>query len=505
GSVLFSINESPLEEGVIWVGTNDGQVQITRDGGTTWTNVTENIRDLPAWGTIANIEASRYEAGTAYISVDLHQMGDFDPYVYKATEYGRRFEKISDGIPQSILSFVHVVREDPERMGMLYVGTDNAVYVSLDDGDNWSQLQSGMPSAPVYWLTVQEGFGDLVVATYGRGFYILDDISPLRNTTAETLRSSEPVLFEPRAAYRFIQTQGTRSEPNGLSTGRNPPYGASIHFVAGQAQGSATVEIVDDGGETIRTLSHTIRPGINRIWWNLRHEDPRTARLRVAPPGKPFVEFNDEGWREVRTWDLDLVGGQRGPLAKPGQYTVRLTIADETLEQRLTVLKDPHSSGTLADIDAQLDRALQIRDEINEIVDMIDELEWVRSQLEGLETRYGADSALGDLMTATDSLEQAAMAVEGRLYDIHLTGAREDAFRSPMKLYGRLSALASDLSANGADFSPTSQQVEVHQILQERLEEARRLFELLMSHDVPQFQRLIRELNLPDIISYNFR
>ncbi len=179
GSVLFAINESPLEEGVIWVGTNDGQVQITRDGGATWTNVTENIPNLPPWGTIANIEASRFEAGAAYITVDLHQMGDFDPYVFKATNYGNDWAFISQTVPKSMLSFAHVVREDPVRHGMLYLGTDNALYVTLDDGESWTTLQSNMPHAPVYWITVQEHFNDLVVATYGRGFYILDDITPV--------------------------------------------------------------------------------------------------------------------------------------------------------------------------------------------------------------------------------------------------------------------------------------------------------------------------------------
>ena len=187
GSIVFAINESPVEEGVIWVGTNDGQIQVTRDGGTSWTNVTDNISDLPPWGTVANIEASRYEAGTAYITVDLHQMGDFDPYVFKATDYGNRWENIAGDVPRSMLSFAHVVREDPVRPGMLYLGTDNAVYFSLDDGERWMPLQNGLPPAPVYWLTVQEHFNDLVVGTYGRGFYILDDITPLRNLDAEVL------------------------------------------------------------------------------------------------------------------------------------------------------------------------------------------------------------------------------------------------------------------------------------------------------------------------------
>jgi photosystem II stability/assembly factor-like uncharacterized protein len=501
GSIIFAINESPVEDGVIWVGTNDGQVQITRNGGSSWTNITENIPDLPPWGTIANIEASRYEAGAAYVSVDLHQMGDFDPYVFKATDYGRRWERISDGIPKSMLSFVHVVREDPVRPGMLYVGTDNAVYYSLDDGGSWTQLQSGLPPAPVYWLTIQEQFHDLVVATYGRGFYILDDITPLRELTPEVV-SADVHLFEPRPAYRFHPVPSGRSEANGLNAGRNPPYGADINYVLNTAPaGNVRLEIADARGNVVQTLDDVPhRRGINRVWWNLRHEDPRRARLRVAPPGKPFVTL-EEGWRPLRTWDLDLVGGQRGPLVVPGTYTVRLHVGDDVYTESLTVLKDPYSTGTLADIQSQVARTLEMRDELNEIVDMIDEVEWLRKQLEDLKARYEGDSTATAVLDAATDLEQKAMDVEGNLFDIHLTGAREDAFRSPMKLYGRLSALASDLNRNGADFPATEQQVEVHQQFKEQLAEYRLLYQQLMTADRAAFRRLLRELGVPDIIS----
>lgn len=501
GSVIFSINESPVEEGVIWVGTNDGQVQITRDGGESWTNVTQNIRDLPPWGTIANIAASRFDAGTAYLTVDMHQMGDFDPYVYKATEYGDRFERIDSGIPRSMLSFAHEVHEDPVRPGMLYLGVDNAVFVTLDDGENWMQLQSGLPPAPAYGVVVQDHFHDLVVGTYGRGFYILDDITPLRNMTSEVL-AADVHLFPPREAYRFQPISVVRSESNGLNAGSNPPYGASINYWIGDAiDDGGKIEIIDGDGSLIRTLDAPKAPGINRVWWNLRYEDIRQARLRSKPPGKDHVEFNEEGWRILYSWDLDLNGGQRGPLVVPGTYTVRLTIGDSEFTRPLTVLKDPHSTGTLADIRAQVAMSLEMRDELNDIVDMINDIEWLRYQLDGLQRRYGNDTSAAALAAAADALEQRAIDVEGRLYDINLTGAREDAFRAPMKLFGRMSALASDVGANGSDFSPTTQQVEVHSILRERLEEARQLFRVLMRTHAPAFREMLSELGLPDIIS----
>ena len=193
--MVFAIDESPLQEGVLWAGSNDGLVQVTRDGGQSWTNVTENIPGLPPWGTVSNIDASRYEAGKAYITVDFHQVNDRRPYVYKTDDYGRTWTKIVSGIPESPLSYAHCVREDPVRPGLLYVGTENALYVSFDDGASWQSLQNNLPHAPVHWIEVQEHFNDLVVSTYGRGFWILDDITPLQQL-------NDPVRGAARAPVR---------------------------------------------------------------------------------------------------------------------------------------------------------------------------------------------------------------------------------------------------------------------------------------------------------------
>ena len=185
----------------------------------------------------------------------------------------------------------------------------------------------------------------------------------------------------------------------------------------------------------------------------------------------------------------------------PGTYTVRLTVGDREFTQPLAVLKDPYSTGTEADIRAQVAMSLEMRDELNDIVDMINDIEWLRYQLDGVQNRYGDVSTVTALLEAAEALERQAIDAEGDLYDVHLSGAREDAFRAPMKLYGRLSALASDIGGNGADFSPTTQQVEVHSILRQRLENARELFRTLMETDAPAFRRLLAELGLPDIIS----
>ena len=171
--VVFAIAESPLRPGLIWAGTNDGLVHVSQDGGGSWTNVTGNIPDLPPWGTVSNIEPSRYDTAMAYIAVDFHQVNNRDPWVYKTTNYGRSWRRITNGIPASPLSYANCIREDPVRRGLLYLGTENGLYVSFNDGENWQPLQTNLPHAPVYWMAVQEQFKDLVVATYGRGFWIL--------------------------------------------------------------------------------------------------------------------------------------------------------------------------------------------------------------------------------------------------------------------------------------------------------------------------------------------
>jgi len=217
--VVFSIAESSLEKGLIWAGTNDGLVQVTRDGGKHWVNVTPSTPGLPPKGTVDSVEPSRFDAGTCYIAVDLHQVDNRDPFLYKTADYGKTWKSISGNIPKSPLSYAHVLREDPHRKGLLFAGTENALYMSLDDGGRWEPLQSKLPHAPVYWLTVQENFHDLVVGTYGRGFYILDDLTPFEQLN-DAVRNSPAHAFTPRPAYRFRPISQPDLAPAGTSRGK---------------------------------------------------------------------------------------------------------------------------------------------------------------------------------------------------------------------------------------------------------------------------------------------
>lgn len=499
GATLFSIAESPRTEGLLWVGSNDGLIHLSRDGGGTWTEVGQNVPGLPQWATISSIEPSRYAEGTAYVAVDNHQQADFTPHLYKTEDFGRSWRSISAGIPASPHSFVHVVREDPRRQGMLYAGTDNAVWFSLDDGSTWNRLRNDMPPAPVYWLTVQERFDDLVVGTYGRGFYILDGIEPLRSL--DRVRDRSLALFTLRDAYRFNPIQGIKSESS-FVTGRNPAGGADLNFWAGEGvSGGATLTIVGPGGDTVRTLRTAVRPGVNRVWWDLRHEPTKTPRLRTPPPGMEWVPLGPDGWRPLRTWDLDLVRGQLGPRAVPGTYTVHVRAGEQEASGPLTLLKDPHSTASLADLAEQVAMSLVLRDEIDRIVTMINDLEWTRKQLDDVQTRFASDSTARALIDEAERAERAAIEVESRLFDIYLTGAREDAFRNPMKLYGRYSALAQDVGYSSADFRPTVPQREVHEVLQGRLEEAAERYRALVQGGLEALNALLRQRGLPAVVS----
>ena len=472
GSVLFAITESPLKQGLIWVGSNDGQIHLTKNGGRSWDNLTENI-DMPPWGTISNIETSRYYKGTAYISVDFHQMGDFDPYIYKTEDYGKSWKHISSNIPKSYSSFVHVVREDHQTPGVLYAGTDNGVYVSVDDGAHWIRIKNNLPPAPVYWISLQEHFDDMIIGTYGRGVFILDDISPFRELAKA---NKEEVNFMPvQDAYRFQTIQSMKNDGTSLIRGQNPAYGANLDFFLPDTNAKEiSIAIQDMNGNEIRKLTprKTTR-GVNRVMWDLRYEKTKTAKLKVNPRGINWVTYNKDGWRPLRTWDIDVNSGKLGPKAVPGNYKAILNVDGKEVIQSFTLLKDPNTAGTIKDIKAQFKFLMTIRETINENVALINKVEDLRFSLQNdYETR--------DEEKAARDMDVRLYEIESHLFDVKLTGAREDAFRNPTKIYGRLSALGSDLTRYGADFKPTNQQVEVYEVLSDRLKKQQAAFDVLM-------------------------
>jgi photosystem II stability/assembly factor-like uncharacterized protein len=476
GDTLIAIAGSPKQDGVIWTGSNDGQVQVTRDGGKSWTNVTANIPNLPPWGTVYTIAPSRFEAATAYVTVDLHQENNRDPFVYKTTDFGRTWKSLSATIPRSPLSYVHSVAEDPARPGLLFLGTENSLYVSFDDGDHWQPLQNNLPPVPVYGITVQPRFHDLVLATYGRGFWILDDITPLERMTPD-VETSAAHLFPPRPAYRFRGTTPPAAPSFDLADGQNPRYGADItYFLKAKAQGEAQIVVLDDKGQTVRTLPGTTQPGLNRVWWDLRSSPTEAVRLRTSPIYAPWLKVGPEG---------RSVGGRMSLLMPPGAYTVKLSVGGETFTEPLTVLKDPHSAGTEADIRATFTLLEAIRDDTVVVGDMVNGIEDVRRRIEDLEGQASARA----VRTDASAFEQRLIDFEGRLYQLRLTGG-QDGMRWGGQLLQKLSHLASGLQ--DSDFPPTAQEVAVHQQFSAEIRTLRPEFDGLMSHDVAAFNGLLK-------------
>ena len=490
---LFAIAESPIENGQIWVGTNDGLVHVTRDGGKTWSNVTANIPNFPPRGIITNIEPSRFDAGTAYFSADLHWMNHWDTYVYKTTDFGKTWTNIGSNIPKGYLSYARCIREDPVRKGLLYLGTANMLYVSFNDGGNWMPLNAGLPPAPVHWLVIQEHFNDLVVGTYGRGFYILDDITPLQQLTPDVIQS-DVHLFAPRPAYRFLRTHSYDTHSNDLCMGRDPEYGASLnYYLKSSPKGNVTLAIFNEKGERIRTLRGTRNIGINRVNWNLGYEILQTARLRTPPYQEHFVPYGPEGWRPL----IQYGGGPISVLAQPGTYTVKLFVDGKELEQKLVVKKDPSSAGTEQDIAVQTELMLKIRKSQDDLIGMINALEWLRKQMYDLKDVLRNLDGGKDVLAKLEELDTKMIAVEMELFQMRVTG-RADVLRWPSGLYTKFGSLAGEIRR--ADFPPTEQQVDLHKVLEKQLSSHQEKYREILARDLVELNTMLKSKNIAGII-----
>ncbi len=521
--VVFSIAESPLEKGEIWAGTNDGLVQVTRDGGEHWANVTPGKALLPPKGSVESVDPSPHEKGTCYVSVDLHQVDNRNPFIFKTTDWGKTWKAISGGIPRSPLSYVHVVREDPLRKGMLYAGTENGLYVSFDDGGRWRPLQSKLPHAPVYWLTVEPRFHDLVVGTYGRGFYILDDVTPLEEWN-ETIRDSADHIFAPVPAYRFRAVSQPAYAPTGTAEGKNAPDGALLSYwlkkevpkpptIADEDESAEKLPLVqirvyDSSGNKVRSLRGTNTAGMNRVVWDLRYDSIREVRLRATPKGNPHV------WEEKRFVGKDrrpvlyygIEDATRGPLVPPGTYTVRLRAGDHESTATVEVRKDPNSGGTAADVEAGSKLAYSIYKDADASAEMIGELEWTRVQLERFNGILKASKAEDALLGSVTDLRKKAEEVEAVLLQPTIAEEDQKSFRGPLGLYLKFVWLNAEASTGSADVSgnpdlaPTQPERDVFASLDGRLDEARRKFRSLYEESVPAFNRAMGAKGMAGIV-----
>ncbi len=474
GSV-FALKESPDDPAVLWIGSNDGLVHVTRDGGGTWQNVTP--QQIPEFSTVSNIDVSVHTPGRAFVAVYRYRMDDFKPYIFRTDDYGESWKLLTNGrngIPANHPT--RVVREDPDRRGLLYAGTEFGLFVSFDDGEHWQSLQLNLPATPVTDLLLHEK--DLVVATQGRSFWILDDVTPLRQMTDEVARAPAH-LFQPRGAYR---TLGGRPDPGAYLVrdaiggarmkrqyaGENPPTGAMIFYTFAQEPEEVTLEVLDGQDRSVRTYSSedgevAKHAGMHRFVWDLTY------------PGSDVVQ-----------------GDQSGPRAVPGTYKVRLTADGWSQTQSFEVLKDPRLSTTLAEFRRQFDLLTQIRDKITGIHDAIRVIRSVTEQVQDLTARLASRDTDGRIKENAEAIDEQLSGLEGRL----LGG---DPLSTPQPTlagdFGWLSTMVSS-----ADAQPTDQSFVLFGDISDQLTEELGELDRVLATDVAAFNVLVRELGVPAVI-----
>ena len=483
-NVIYAFDESPVKKGLFWAGTNDGLVHISQDGGETWTNVTKNIPNLPKLGVVRNIEASKWDEGKAYLTIEFHQVGNFEPYVYKTENYGKSWKKITEGISPGNLSYTRCIKEDPVREGLLYLGTENKLYVSFDDGGNWQELMSNLPHTPMYWIDIQEHFNDLVVGTYGRGIWILDDISPLQQLNSDV--SSKSIhLFDIKPSYRFQNVTSTLQMFPEASTGQDPPSGASINYWLEKDE-DIKIIITNSENDTVKTINDKGRKGINRVWWDFMGEKSDAMVMRTKPLYADWVSLGDERVRNIPS-TISI-------MQPPGTYTVSIQSGEIISKKDLVVIKDPHSEGTIADIKLQNELMQKIYSDLNSTAKYVNSIESVRRQLLDLKSMLSVSGKDEKLISEVDILENKFLELEKKLLQLKTTGKGQDVVRYPKMIGEKLSYLAENVQIS--DFKPADSYYDVYQVLKKRLDEVGDDYDTLINTDLNQF---IEKMNLMGI------
>jgi photosystem II stability/assembly factor-like uncharacterized protein len=471
---IFAIAESPLSKGMIWVGTDDGLVQLTRDAGGSWTNVTP--KEMPAWSTISMIEPSRYDADTAYVAVDRHKLDDIKPYVFVTHDGGKRWTRIDTGLPEG--SFVHAVREDTAKRELLYAGTETGVFVSFDSGGHWQSLQLNLPRTPIHDLVVKDD--DLVVATHGRSFWILDNVAPLREV-GSAAAASGAYLYKPEVAHRLYYPDQVDTRP---PSGRNPPAGVMIdYYLPSAATAPLTMEIVDANGAVVRHLTsakpeqpeqppewpdqvHPVNTlptlvGMNRFIWNLRYDDP------VQIPGAFYAGLPP-----------------RGPVALPGEYTVRLTYEGRTQTAPLIIKLDPRVKGPTEGLQQKFALSMQVYRDQDALHRAVNDIRTIKSELSAATKNPGGKPANAALTTEGNSLLQRASKIEGVLMQVNIKGSEAN-LNYPGMLNEQIYSFAGLL--DDADTAPNKPEVDTYGDLHSRLETQLAAWSDLKKTGIPAF------------------
>ena len=518
---IFALAESPKQKGLLWAGTDDGLVHISRDDGKTWTNLTANVPGLPDWGTVTCIEPSPFDAGTAYLVVDNHRMDDYRPYVWKTTDFGKTWTKITDGLDSGV--HCHVVREDPKKKGLLFLGTERGVHFSPDSGKTWKALQQNLPTVPVHDLVVKDD--DLVVATHGRSLWILDDLTTVRQAT-DAMKEKPVHLFTVRPATRWRESGAGPTESN-AATGDNPATGAAIWFhLAREPKSEAKFEILDPTGKVIAKAKSKpsgreppepepedgkkperkfeAKAGLNRFVWDLTHDGAEPI------PGAPVDSGN---------------AAQTIPVA-PGTYTVKLTVSGQSASQKIEVKPDPRwrdaemtqrlaatrspRSGALGSEDSasrlnvmislsdQEKLALGVRDDINKLSETVKQIRAVKKQIDLRKELLKENAEAKELLKQSESFGKKLDDLEGKLHNPKAKiGYDIFAARGGAMLYSQFTWLLNNICE--ADGAPTKAQRELADDLAKQLTGLLGTFDGLVKNDLAKLNEAAKKLGVPEL------
>ena len=465
-ATIFTVAESNFDPNVIWTGSDDGLIYVTRDGGQTWTNVTPPAKLMPEWIQVNDIVAHPFEPGGLYVAATMYKSDDFRPYLYKTTDYGQTWTKIVDGIDPS--HFTRTIQPDPKRRGLLYAGTESGMYVSFDDGAHWAPFQQNLPVVPITDLDMKDD--DLIVATQGRAFWIIDDVTPLHQLNDEVAASAH-WLFSPRPTYRM----------GGGRFGGGSAVTLRYYFKDAPDSSAVTLKILEADGDVIRTFTPktkkqklAVEAGMNAFRWDMRYEDAETF------PG-------------LIMW----AGTTRGPRAVPGVYQARLIVGDDSTTVPFEIKKDPRSSSTIADLQAQFDFLMEIRDKLSETHRAIKKIRDVRSQTKAITSRLGDYEGADEIREAAKALNEKLTAIEEALYQTK-NQSRQDPLNFPIRLNNKLAAVASTVAVG--DYRPTDQAVAVKEELTAAIDAELAKLRTILETDLPAFNDLVREKAIPAVI-----
>ena len=470
---VLTIAESPKQKDVIWAGTDDGNVQLTMDGGKTWANVKNNIKGLPAFAWVGKIHASEHDAGTAFVAVDQHRLDDFTPHAYMTTNFGKTWTDIGTGLPQD--DYVKVVRQDPHNPNLLFAGMEHGIFASWDKGKTWTKLNMNLPPVSVRDLRVQARDRDLVIGTHGRGAWILDDIRPLEEMGSVASKAAH--VFPVRDAILWHYSSQMENLGDRTYRAKNPEYGAYINFyLQKDPKGPIEVNISDNSGKPIQTIKDTLsKAGINRIMWNLRSQG--ATPLDNPPQG---------GWRS----------GSYNPLVIPGNYTAKINVDGQELTAPIVVKADPRANLTDQDYRMKLETTTRLNGLLSKAHEMINQSESVVRQLKELKEKLKSDPEVGMDKALNGEIDQAIKKLESFTDDVLRRPPPNMSYRQRPRLREEIGSLM--YAVDGATARPSTQQSNRSTELDREAQDASNQLERIISEEVDKINNKLKDL--PQIV-----